>query len=76
MKPEYPPAARRRGLEGKVDAIVTIDEKGTPIKVDIVGATNRIFIQPVVEALMQSTYRPSNKKGIQRGSRTLRFVME
>jgi TonB family protein len=74
--PEYPPGARKRGIEGKVDVIVTIDEKGTFIKADVVEATNRVFIQPVMEALEQSTYPPSKKKGLRKGTVSYGFVLE
>jgi TonB family protein len=76
VKPEYPIAARKRQREGKVDLILTIDEKGTLVKADVVEATSQMFVPPVMEALRQSTYRPSAKKGVRRARYTARFTLE
>jgi TonB family protein len=76
VNPEYPSAARKRQKEGSVNVIVTIDEKGTLVKVDVVEATSQMFVGAVVEALKQSTYLPAYRKGLRRGSYTARFTLE
>ncbi|MCX5806020.1 MAG: energy transducer TonB [Proteobacteria bacterium] len=62
--PEYPFSARKRGKEGKVVVIVTIDEKGKLIKSEVVEATDKIFVQPVMEALKRSTFLPAKRNGV------------
>jgi protein TonB len=77
--PEYPSAARRLGREGKVVLMITIDEKGKPIRVDVVEATDRRFARSATEALMRSTFLPAKRHGIPVVSRAtvpVRFAIE
>lgn len=76
VKPEYPVAARRRGKEGRVNLVVWIDEKGSFFKADVIQATSEMFVQPSIEAAKQSTYAPSGKKGLRRGSVSYGFALE
>jgi len=62
VKPEYPRIASREGIEGKVKALLNIDEDGTVVHVEIVEATpKRIFDEAVRKALMQSKYESFGK---------------
>jgi protein TonB len=62
--PEYPAAAKRVGREGKVDLMVTIDEKGKVEKVEIVQTTDQLFAQAAVEAVRRSKFSPGKRKGL------------
>ncbi len=77
--PEYPPAARRQGREGKVVLMITIDEMGKPIRVDVVEATDRSFARSAMEALKRSTFLPAKRNGVPVVSRAtipVRFIVE
>jgi periplasmic protein TonB len=77
-KPEYPFAARRLGREGRVDMMVTLDDKGKLIKVDVVRATDESFAQAAVEAVKRSKFAPAKRKGNPVGSRspfTIHFAL-
>jgi periplasmic protein TonB len=74
--PEYPFAARRLGREGRVDLMVTIDEKGKLMKVDVIQATDQTFAQSAVDALKRCRFVPARRKGVPVASRspyTVRF---
>ena len=62
-KPEYPFAARRLHKEGKVTLMLTIDEKGSLRKVDVVEATDQMFAASAVEAMKRSQFRPAKRDG-------------
>lgn len=64
VRPEYPFAARRLGKEGKVLLGVQIDEKGKLIKVDVLEATDQMFVQPAIEAVKKSTFLPARRNGV------------
>lgn len=76
VMPEYPPAARKRNKEGKVDLVVWVDEKGSFVKADVLDASSQVFVQPSIEAARNSTYPPSEKKGLRKGSVSYAFVLE
>jgi len=62
VTPEYPRIAKREGIEGKVRALINIDEDGTVVHVDIIEAKpQRIFDEAVRKALMQSKYEAFGK---------------
>jgi protein TonB len=62
--PEYPLLARRRKKEGTVSLMVTIDAHGKLIKVDVIAASDPIFVGPSVEAVKKSTFVPANRNGV------------
>ena len=61
--PEYPARARRLGREGKVVLELTIDEKGQVVKVDVVEATDQMFVTPSVSAAKRWKFRPNTRNG-------------
>jgi periplasmic protein TonB len=69
-KPEYPFAARRLGRQGRVDMMVTLDDKGKLLKVDVIHATDESFAQAAVEAVKRSQFAPAKRKGNPVGSRS------
>jgi periplasmic protein TonB len=69
-KPEYPFAARRLGRQGKVDMMVTLDDKGKLLKVEVMHATDESFAQAAVDAVKRSQFAPAKRKGNPVGSRS------
>ena len=62
--PVYPPAAAAMGLVGRVDLQVVIDELGRVEDVQVLRATNPIFVQAAVDAVRRWRYsRPVSKNG-------------
>ncbi len=77
--PRYPRIAKRLGVEGKVVLMLTIDEKGNLIDVEIIEGAGYGFDKEAVKAVKESTYLPAHKDGIPVKSKallTVRFVME
>ena len=63
-EPEYPVRARRLGKEGKVVLELTIDEKGKVMKVDVVEATDQMFVATSVSAAKRWRFRPYKKDSV------------
>ena len=63
-EPEYPARARRLGKEGKVGLELTIDEKGNVLKVDVIEATDQMFVANAVSAAKRWRFRPYKKNGV------------
>jgi TonB family protein len=61
--PEYPLYARRRKKEGKVVLMVRISERGELSSVEVVEASDPIFVAPSLEAVKKSTFHPAVNKG-------------
>jgi TonB family protein len=61
--PEYPLYCRRRKKEGKVLLMIHITEKGKLSSVEVLEASDRIFIGPSVDAIKRSTFAPATQKG-------------
>jgi TonB family protein len=61
--PEYPLYARRRKKEGKVVLMVHISERGALSSVEVVEASDPIFVAPSLEAVKKSTFHPATNKG-------------
>lgn len=59
--PQYPPAARMRREEGRVMLKLTIDEKGTLMKVEVVESTGADFADAAVDAAKRSRFTPARK---------------
>ncbi|NNE10058.1 MAG: TonB family protein [Gemmatimonadetes bacterium] len=59
VRPSYPSLARQAGIEGSVLARVFIDRKGKVTRVEILEAPSDLFHEPVVRALLQSTFEPA-----------------
>jgi protein TonB len=62
--PEYPFLARKRKKEGTVSLMVTISANGRLMKVDVISASDEIFVGPSVEAVKKSTFIPASRNGI------------
>jgi periplasmic protein TonB len=61
--PEYPIAARRQKKEGTVVLAVTIDKNGDLKDVEILEASDPMFIKPSIDALKKSSFLPANRNG-------------
>jgi protein TonB len=63
-RPEYPSLARQAGIEGRVVAVVTIDERGRVTAVEIIQSPGEVFHQPVIDALMKSEFYPALQREV------------
>ncbi|MGA2106561.1 MAG: TonB family protein [Syntrophorhabdales bacterium] len=63
-EPEYTVRARRLGKEGKVALELTIDEKGKVVKVDVVEATDQMFVVTSVSAAKRWRFKPAKKDSV------------
>ena len=62
--PEYPFAARRMGKEGRVILRITIDAKGRLDDVEVVEASDRIFVDAAVDSMKKSKFLPGKRSGV------------
>jgi protein TonB len=62
--PEYPFAARRLGKEGRVILRITIDAKGKLDDVEVVEASDRIFVDAAVDSMKKSKFLPGKRNGV------------
>ncbi|MDA8123665.1 MAG: TonB family protein [Deltaproteobacteria bacterium] len=62
--PEYPLLARRRKLEGKVLLSVSLNDQGRLMGVEVVEASNQMFIGPSIEAVRRSRFAPATRNGV------------
>jgi TonB family protein len=80
VEPAYPPGALRQRTEGWVEVEFTVDERGTPIDIEVVDASPRgIFEAAAREAVAAWRYRPRRVNGqdvAERTSATLRFSVD
>jgi len=63
VTPEYPEAARRAGLEGKVWVKLLVDEKGRVPRAVIQQSAAEIFNQPALAAAKQFLFLPAESGG-------------
>ena len=61
--PEYPEAARRAGLEGRVDVKVLVETDGSVVESSVLSATDEIFIDAAVAAIEKALFDPALKDG-------------
>ncbi len=61
--PEYPHVAKRRKKEGKVVLMLTIDEHGRLLNIEVVEASDPLFVGPSVDAVKKSTFFPAMRNG-------------
>jgi protein TonB len=66
VEPEYPFAAKKRGQEGTVVLRLSIDELGILQDVEVVEATDAVFIDAAVASVKKSFFVPakSNKRSV------------
>ena len=79
VRPEYPLRARRMGLSGVVRLLVTLNEGGTAVHIEIMGNPPAILAEAAVESIRRSAFRPYRKEGKAIFCRTVipvRFVLE
>lgn len=63
--PVYPPAAKRRNIEGWIKVKFVVDEQGQVDKVSVLGAEPEgIFEQAVVRCITGWRFRPGTKGGV------------
>jgi protein TonB len=65
-KPEYPPMARRLGVEGDVVISLLVDETGNVIETRLIdGVPQRVGInESALEAAKNARYEPATKEGV------------
>jgi protein TonB len=68
--PRYPPAARRKGLEGRVTAEFIINERGDVINVTIQRSTDPVFDKPTIDAIRSWKFSAGEKDGRKVKTRT------
>ena len=62
-KPDYPDAAKKAGIEGKVFVKALIDKDGNPKKAIVIKSDAEIFNQSAIDATMKSKFTPAVNKG-------------
>jgi len=64
-KPNYPPAARRRGMEGLVELIVQVDSSGRPIKIDIKHSSGfDVLDREALKSVWRWRFEPARRAGM------------
>ncbi len=63
VTPRYPVMARRLGVEGEVLLLLTIDEEGRLVDIEVLKGDSYGFEEAAIEALRRSTFRPAMKDG-------------
>lgn len=63
VEAEYPPAARRKGLEGVAVLSAEIGKDGVPIHVRVLQTLDPVLDKNAVEALKQWRFRPAEAEG-------------
>ena len=79
VRPEYPLRARRRGLSGIVRLLVTLDEYGRAVHIEVMGDPPSMLAETAAESIRRSSFRPYRKEGKALSCRTVipvRFVLE
>jgi protein TonB len=67
----YPVKAQRLGLSGYVVIRFIVDEQGNVGSIEIVEASDKIFVAPVRDAYLKAKFNPGEKNG-----RTVKFKMQ
>jgi|ERR1041385_1988391 TonB family protein len=59
VRPDYPPEARDKNLEGVVEMIALVDTSGSVVQVQIVGGTREpLFESAAARAILECKFRP------------------
>jgi TonB family protein len=64
VRPQYPPSASQRGIEGIVAAEAVIDEQGLVTGVQVIRPSDELLDAAVVEAVRQWQYVPTTLNGV------------
>lgn len=59
--PQYPQSALGRGIQGRVILGYTVKQDGTVYEVEVLAATDKVFVKRSKEALMAFKYEPATK---------------
>jgi TonB family protein len=62
--PEYPLEARKAGLEGKVELVITIDTDGRSAEIQITRGLNADLDQKAIECVNNWRFRPALRNGL------------
>jgi TonB family protein len=63
VNPVYPEEAREAKLTGQVVCQVVVSTKGAPTELEILSATDEIFVQPTIDAIKQWRFEPATMHG-------------
>ena len=64
VEPDYPPAARDRGIEGRVALLALVDTTGHVVDVEVVGDDDeRLLVEAATAAVLQCRFRPFEVEG-------------
>lgn len=59
VRPEYPPEARDRNIEGVVEVLALVDTTGNVLQIQIVGGTREPLLErAAAKAILECRYRP------------------
>jgi TonB family protein len=61
VNPDYPEAAKKNQIEGKVYVKLLVDKEGVPKKGVVIKSDNEIFNQAAVDAALKSRFTPALK---------------
>jgi protein TonB len=65
VAPRYPDLARQAGIEGVVNVLVTIDEKGRVVNaINVSTDANPLLVQPALEAARKWLFTPAKQRDI------------
>jgi len=62
--PRYPDLARKADLEGSVDVMIKIDEKGRVVQARVVRSTAEVFNQAAIEAAYKCRFKPALQRDV------------
>jgi protein TonB len=63
-RPKYPDLARRADLEGSVDVMIKIDEKGRVVQARVVKSTAEVFNDAAIEAAYKCRFKPALQRDV------------
>jgi periplasmic protein TonB len=78
VPPKYPRSARELGREGTVHLLLTIDERGQLINVEVSRSAGADFDEEALRAVKQSSFSPAKRNGVAVACRArlpIRFVL-
>ena len=59
VRPEYPPEAREKNIEGVVEVLALVDTTGSVVQIQIVGGTREPMLESAAaKAILECRYRP------------------
>ena len=62
--PEYPLVARKQKKEGKVVLAITIAKNGCLEHIEVIEASDSLFVAPAIEAVKKSSFLPAIRDGV------------